>query len=149
MQPAVERQKTPQKQRKRPPERQVPAFFRAAVSRRKLAAPRQQVKVRSVAGRALDWLFPWESAGYPGVVRGIVELLGKRVTWAAFKHWRRGRRALPKWVADALADHIEAKARIGLEIVAELRAYTPPERKATGFLVIDPVTKTRSGALGR
>jgi hypothetical protein len=75
----------------------------------------------SLTGRAVAWCFPWSRDGYPGRMRGVLSLLGQSLTWTAVQNWRAGRRPLPAWAARGLADHIEARARPGLMLVAELR----------------------------
>ena len=125
-------------------QRQVALNARARVSANQI-----KTTYETVAGKALVWVFSWGRDEYPGIELGSVALLGRRVTWAAIKHWRVKRKNMPAWARDLLADHIEQRARQGLEIVAELRAYEPPARKPGGFCVVDPETKHRRGALGR
>lgn len=124
--------------------RQIMLANRAAVSRRRFASVRMKefalVNEHGLLARGFSWLLPWSADGYPGWKGGAVELLAGRAKWAAFKHWRAGRRSMPEWFAECLADHIEARVKSGAELVAELRAYRKPERKRQGFLVVDPVT---------
>jgi hypothetical protein len=82
----------------------------------------------NVAGRAVAWLFPWTVDTYPGRHRGVLSLLGNRVTWAYVRHWMTGRRPIPGWARLLLADYLEGRARVALDLAAELRAE--PERKA-------------------
>ncbi len=97
-------------------------------------------------GSAWAWLLPWGVQDYPGIKRGLGELMQGRVSWSSIRDWRTGRRSLPSWAALILADAIEGRALRGLELVAELRAYhaqrvvTEAGRRHVGFCSIDPVT---------
>ena len=42
--------------------------------------------------RAVRWILPWTVRNYPGVRRGMVQLLGNHVTYSAIIGWRTGRR---------------------------------------------------------
>lgn len=110
----------------------------------------------SVIEKAGRWLFPWHTAYqsaavYPGYRRGILGLLRGAVSWGAWQHWRSGRRAMPAWARDIIADAIETRARSGLAIVAELRALPAPAERVAGFAVVDAATGTdrRGGRVGR
>ena len=70
--------------------------------------------------RAVRWILPWTVRNYPGVHRGMVQLLGMHVTYSAIKGWRMGRRPLPGWAADTMATTIRARCRKGLELADEL-----------------------------
>jgi hypothetical protein len=70
--------------------------------------------------RAARWILPWTVRNYPGVRRGLVELMGMHVTYSAIKGWRTGRRPLSRWAADTMASTIRARCRKGLELAAEL-----------------------------
>lgn len=92
-------------------------------------------------GKALCWLYPWDAWSYPGLIAGVMWLLRGRATWGAVKHWRDGRRRVPEWAATVLADYIEARASLGLAIVAELRQIKDPlVRKPRGWQIVDPAT---------
>lgn len=102
----------------------------------------------SVAGRGLQWLYPWSSDDYPGVVQGALELLGGRVTWAAVKHWRAGRDRFPAWARTIMADQIEGRCRAGLQIVEELRAVKDKPKVAVGFRIVSE-GRNRANRVGR
>lgn len=53
----------------------------------------------------------------PGASHNAVatQLLEARVSWHAVRSWRRGRRAVPQWVIDALDAKLEAQTRPALE----------------------------------
>ena len=59
-------------------------------------------------------------------------MLGNRVTWAYVRHWMAGRRPIPPWARAVLADYLEGRARVALDLAAELRALPvrPDKRKA-------------------
>ena len=82
--------------------------------------------------RAVLWLCPWSKITFPGKRRFILSLLPRTVTWDSGAHWRRG--GLPADIADALADAIESRAKIGAELASELRQHAaamrarPPQR---------------------
>ena len=73
--------------------------------------------------RAVRWILPWTVRNYPGVRRGMVELLGRRVTYSAIKGWRVGRRPMPAWVASVVADSICERCRAGTDLAAELKEW--------------------------
>ena len=58
---------------------------------------------RSAVGRAMDALFPWQHATYPGKIKGTLATLGARATASALKHWVRGVNRAPPWVRQLLA----------------------------------------------
>jgi hypothetical protein len=95
------------------------ALKRGLVARH--AAISKRIHTSTLARRAADWLFPWDVETYPGIVRGFLEVLGRRISWAAVQHWQAERRPIPPWARAVLADYIEARCRAGLELVAELR----------------------------
>lgn len=105
--------------------------------------PKVSVRLRSLLVRkAIDWILPWGFRDYPGKQRGMSELLGGRPV-ETVKVWLKGHRRLPAWACLALAEHIEARCRVGLALVAELRAEASkakPRRGGQGFTRVDPVT---------
>jgi hypothetical protein len=70
--------------------------------------------------RAARWILPWTVRNYPGLRRGLVELMGTHVTYSAIKGYRTGRRPLPRWVADWMAATIRARCSKGMALAAEL-----------------------------
>ena len=75
----------------------------------------------TLADRAGDWLFPWTRETYPGLIRGFLAMLPRHYTWSAVRHWHAGRRRMPAASCRALADAIEARCRVGMEVAAALR----------------------------
>lgn len=110
-----------------------------ALSHRTLAPPLRS-NCNTLAERAGNWIVPWSRLTFPGFRRGLLELLGNRVTYSALKGWRSGRRTMPDWAREAWADHIEARCRAGLALVAELRGEPKRRRKPSGWQVVDPAT---------
>jgi hypothetical protein len=72
--------------------------------------------------RAAQMAFPWAPEAYPGLLRGMVELLGGRAALRTILDWRRGRRRPPQWAVEMLQDKLRSKARSMLESVEELEA---------------------------
>jgi hypothetical protein len=73
--------------------------------------------------RAVRWILPWTVRNYPGVRRGMVEVLGRHVTYSAVKGWRVGRRPMPAWAAQILAHTIQTRCRAGADLAAELEQW--------------------------
>jgi len=106
--------------------------------------------------RAMRWLLPWTMADYPGRQRGIVEALGGRYTLETCRAWLRGNVPMSRVAAGVLADHVEARCKVGMALVEELNAYAAREkarqkRRGVGFRAIDPQTgmDKRGGRVGR
>jgi hypothetical protein len=96
---------------------------------RRSIVPDPEVLARTnVAGRAVAWLFPWTVDTYPGRHRGVLSLLGNRVTWAYVRHWMTGRRPIPPWARAVLADYLRSRAAVALELAAELEQEQPRKR---------------------
>jgi hypothetical protein len=72
--------------------------------------------------RVCVYLYPWTVWTYPGRLRGVLALLGHRVTRQATQNWRKNNRP-SVWAAREMAAHLEERSRIGLELASELRAY--------------------------
>jgi hypothetical protein len=98
----------------------------------------------TVISRAVAWLVPWRREDYPGATRAITTLLGKRWGRTTIWRWRNGQQRVRPDVALALASEIERRAKDGLQIAADLRAYAaawrPYDRSHLGFLRVDPET---------
>lgn len=128
--------------------RQAIASARRLVTPRSLTPPAQSWA--SSIGRGVAWLLPWTEDSYPGVKRGVVEMLAGRASWPAAKRWRDGSRNAPEWFATQLADMIEGRCRAGLEIVRELRDYHVPARRNAGALAVHADGRDRRGGrIGR
>lgn len=82
---------------------------------------------------ASEAAFPWHMRAYPGHQRGILTILGNRVTAWCHKDWKRSGRPAP-WAATALATYLRQRAAIDLRLADELMAYVaareaePPRR---------------------
>lgn len=100
--------------------------------KRCLVPSRVAVRRSNLADRVLMCLFPWTVETYPGQHRGVLAVLGRRVTWDTVRHWLHDRRPIPPWARAVLADYLEARGRVALELAAELRALPvrPDKRRA-------------------
>jgi hypothetical protein len=87
-------------------------------------APTPLTQRETLCERAVRWILPWTVRNYPGVHRGMVELMGMHVTYSAIKGWRTGRRPMSRWAADTMATAIRARCRKGLELAAELDEWS-------------------------
>ena len=92
----------------------------------------QLIHTHTLARRCCDWCFAWDTETYPGIVRGFLSVLGNRVTWRSVQHWQAETRPIPPWARAVLADYLEGRARVALDLAAELRALPvrPDKRKA-------------------
>ena len=95
------------------------------------------------ASRAINYLWPYNQPDYPGVQKGMLESLGKAITWQAVQHWVTGRRTFPVWAAAAIRDHIRRRCDTGLAICAELDAYIDAESKRVKRLHLPQAYPTR------
>jgi hypothetical protein len=86
-------------------------------------APPPLTERQTLGELVVRWFLPWTVRTYPGVRRGMVELLRGRVTYSAIKGWRVGRRPMPAWVAQVFADTIRARCRAGAELATELEEW--------------------------
>jgi hypothetical protein len=91
-------------------------------------APPPLTERQTLGERVVRWFLPWTVRNYPGVRRGMVELLRGRVTYSAIKGWRTARRPMPAWVAQVLAEAIRTRCRAGDELASELEQWA--ERRA-------------------
>lgn len=82
---------------------------------------------------------PWSIGGYPGIERGAGEIIRGATKWQ-IRGWQNNKNHAPQWAVDLLAGYIEARLEAGQRVLAELRAYRPPPKKPSGFLLPDPVT---------
>jgi hypothetical protein len=72
--------------------------------------------------------FPWAPEAYPGLLRGMVELLGGRAAVRTILDWRRGRRAPPYWALDQLQEALKKR------VVLETRSIEELEREKAARL---------------
>ena len=71
--------------------------------------------------RAIDLL--WPALGeYEGRHKNLIAALAGRVTWGQVKHWRKGRRATPRWARQILAQKAKEKAAALLDAAAVLES---------------------------
>jgi hypothetical protein len=102
-------------------------------SKRSLVPSSPHVSRSNLPGRVVAWLFPWTVTEYPGVYRGVLGLLGNRVGWDTVRHWLHDRRPIPPWARAVLADYLEARGRVALDLAAELRALpVRPDKRRSG-----------------
>lgn len=104
--------------------------------------------LKTSADEALTWILPWEIRDYPGHRKGILQILGNRVTWDAVRQYRRrGRWQL--WALELI--HLALKARVdrGISILAELDRQIAHERaqptKSGGFCIVRDDGRDRRG----
>ena len=64
--------------------------------------------------------FPWPPEAYPGLLRGMAELLGGRAAVRTVLDWRRGRRRAPIWAIEVLQEALKARVRRETECIDEL-----------------------------
>ena len=66
------------------------------------------------------------------------------MTWGAVAGWISGRRKLPAWAAEMIAEHIASRCASGLHLAAELRAYAEAleaaPRQLRGCCAVDEST---------
>lgn len=74
----------------------------------------------------MEWLYPWSEYTYPGQWKGFCTVLGSSVE--SMRHWLAGRRQMPLAVRNRLIEAIRARLESGAAVLAELEAYSPPER---------------------
>jgi hypothetical protein len=67
---------------------------------------------------------------HPGLLRGMIELLGYRVTSDTIRRWRNGRRKPPQWAIDMLAEHLRNRAREYLDAADRLEKEKGPLKPA-------------------
>jgi hypothetical protein len=90
-----------------------------------LALPRRVASKKRSAGitaydRAAQAAFPWAPEAYPGLLRGMAELLGGRAAVRTILDWRRGRRKAPMWVIEVLQDVLRDRVRRETQLIEEL-----------------------------
>jgi hypothetical protein len=90
-----------------------------------LALPRRVASKKRSAGvtaydRASQAAFPWAPEAYPGLLRGMVELLGGRAAVRTILDWRRGRRRPPLWAIEVLQEALEVRVKTMTESIEEL-----------------------------
>lgn len=96
---------------------------------------------RGIVAEACSWLLPWTVKAYPGIWRGVSQMLGNRVQPATVGHWRANRMTPGVWALIALADEIGRRARRGLELEAALRVEAAGRiLKPRGLQIRDPET---------
>ena len=96
---------------------------------------------------ACAWLVPWHRDRYPGIRRGLFQLLSGRVKATAIDKWRYRLTPGPLWALRRLAEVVGERARKGLEIearlLAEIAEREAQPRKPRGLEIIDKATGLR------
>lgn len=96
---------------------------------------------------ACVWLVPWDGRRYPGVGRGLKQLMGDAISAAAVRNWRCGISPAPLWALEILARAVGKRWRIGQRIEADLLAAIDAKRarprKPRGLEIIDEGTGLR------
>jgi hypothetical protein len=89
-------------------------------------------------------LVPWDQRRFPGIGRGIRQLMSNRVSAAAVRNWRCGTSPAPLWALEILARAVGERCRIGQRIEADLLAAIDAKRarprKPRGLEIIDEAT---------
>lgn len=97
--------------------------------------------------------FPWDIDDYPGLVRGLMGILGKdRITTRQALRWRKGEASAPRWAVDAICSYLRARGEAMLRAAGDLEASLEThQRPPQGFCVVDPATgmDKRGGRVGR
>jgi hypothetical protein len=73
-----------------------------------------------INGRAAQAAFPCAPEAYPGLLRGMAELLGGRAAVRTILDWRRGRRKAPVWAIEVLQEALKARVRRETQSIEEL-----------------------------
>jgi hypothetical protein len=93
---------------------------------------------------ACAFLIPWDQRRFPGIGRGIRQLMSNRVSAAAVRNWRCGISPAPLWALEILARAVGERWRIGQRIEADLLAAIEAKRarprKPRGLEIIDEAT---------
>jgi hypothetical protein len=90
-----------------------------------LALPRRVASKKRSAGitaydRAAQAAFPCAPEAYPGLLRGMADLLGGRAAVRTILDWRRGRRKAPVWAMDVLQEALRDRVRRETQSIEEL-----------------------------
>jgi hypothetical protein len=93
---------------------------------------------------ACAYLVPWDQRRFPGIGRGIRQLMSNRISAAAVRNWRCGRSPAPLWALEILARAVGERWRMGQRIEADLLAAIEAKRakprKPRGLEIIDEAT---------
>jgi hypothetical protein len=93
---------------------------------------------------ACAFLVPWDQRRFPGIGRGIRQLMSNRVSAAAVRNWRCGISPAPLWALEILARAVGERWRIGQRIEADLLAAINAKRdrprRPRGLEIIDEAT---------
>lgn len=96
---------------------------------------------------ACAFLVPWDQRHFPGIGRGIRQLMSNRVSAAAVRNWRCGISPAPLWALEILARAVGERWRIGQRIEADLLAAIDARRarprKPRGLEIVDEATGLR------
>lgn len=85
--------------------------------------PQSRSTANGATNQVARALFPWDV--YPGIERGMHEIVGKRVKIDTLRKWRNGRKRSPAWAKQMMADALEKR-------IAEMQAALDAIKKAGG-----------------
>jgi hypothetical protein len=101
------------------------------------------VDTNSPVAAARHFLIPWDAHHYPGIGRGLRQLVNRRVDIRAIGYWRSGN-STPMWAMELLAEEIGRRARLGLKaeevLRAQIEAKKAKPRKPRGVEIINDET---------
>ena len=89
------------------------------------AAPHRRPSKSRTSGittydRAAQLAFPWAPEDYPGLLRGMANLLGGRAAVRTIIDWRRGRYHPPLWAIEVLQEALKVRVKTMTESIEEL-----------------------------
>jgi hypothetical protein len=82
--------------------------------------PKPRVSFPTAYDKSVQAAFPWQAGAYPGLTRGLSQLLGGRVSPRAILDWRRGRYRPPLWAIDLLQEHLRSTGQARLAAADDL-----------------------------
>lgn len=78
--------------------------------------------------RLVRLVLPWHVRTYPGLYRGLRQIMGERVSYGAIAHWRSGRQPVPDWAAAMILDYARSRAAGLIAAADELDAAMVRQR---------------------
>jgi hypothetical protein len=90
------------------PNAQIKARALHPWQRKRYSAPLGEPK--SVCATAMQCLFPWSEANYPGIQRGTFQLFLGNAAIETIRSWRKGKRKMPAWARDILISELNKRA---------------------------------------
>lgn len=92
----------------------------------KRAGSKKRALQPTAFNRAALLAFLWAPEHYPGLTRGMMGLLGNRVTRQTIQRWRSGKRKAPQWAIGILVEHLRNTAGKMLAAADELEKEKAP-----------------------